>query len=138
MHHWHPPGEHIVILQGLNPIGAKKLSDSDRNQFAEALLVQAEKILPGLREHITFIDNNDGGFQRYSLHHLGPIYGWAALPRQSGARRLPNKTPLKGLYLAGHWTQPGHGIWSVVLSGINTARLVLGNDPSGSMWPFGL
>jgi len=133
-----PPAEHIVILQGLNPIGAKKLSDSDRTQFAEALLVQAEKILPGLREHITFIDNNDGGFQRYPLHRLGPIYGWAALPRQSGARRLPNKTPLKGLSLAGHWTQPGHGIWSVVLSGINTARLVLGNDPSGSMWPFGL
>jgi prolycopene isomerase len=133
-----PPGEHIVILQGLDPNGAKKLSDSDRAQFAEALLVHAEKILPGLREHITFIDKNDGEIQRYPLHRLGPIYGWTALPQQSGARRLPNHTPLKGLYLAGHWTQPGHGIWSVVLSGINTARLVLGHDPSESLWPFGL
>ena len=35
-----------------------------------------------------------------------------------------------GLYLTGHWTQPGSGVWTVVLSGINAARCVLGKKMS--------
>lgn len=131
-----PPREHVVILQGLNPYGAINLSEDVRAQFANGLLDGAEKVLPGIKRHITYVEGAAEGDPSYPLHLLGPIYGWAALPQQSGPRRLPNKTPVAGLYLAGHWTQPGHGIWSVVLSGINTARLVLGEDPSGSLWPF--
>ena len=54
----------------------------------------------------------------------------------SGPRRLPYKTPVSGLYLTGHWTQPGSGIWTVVLSGINAARYVLGKDMSKAIWPL--
>jgi prolycopene isomerase len=56
----------------------------------------------------------------------------------AGPRRLPNGTPVEGLFLAGHKTQPGHGIWTDVLSGINVARLVLGTDAAESIWPFAL
>jgi prolycopene isomerase len=39
---------------------------------------------------------------------------------------LPNQTPIDGLYLAGHWTQPGGGIYGVIVSGVQTAQTVLG------------
>jgi phytoene desaturase len=134
-----PLGEHLVILQAFIPSDAEKLSPLASAQFAKVLLEGAERVLPDLRNHITFVDGySEGSAQQHPLHRLGPIYGWAATPQQSGPRRLPNRTPIGGLYLTGHWTQPGHGIWTVILSGIITARLVLGQDASQSLWPFAL
>lgn len=132
-----PAGEHLVILQAIIPSQGFDLSLND--QFAEKLLDGAERVLPDLRNHITFVDGSANDIPRqYRLHRLGPMYGWAASPQQSGSRRLSPRTPIAGLFLTGHWTQPGHGIWTVVLSGINTARLVLGEDGSQSLWPFAL
>lgn len=132
-----PAGEHLVILQAIIPPQGFDLSLKD--QFAEKLLDGAERVLPDLRNHITFADGSatDNPLQ-FRLHRLGPMYGWAASPQQSGPRRLSPRTPIAGLFLTGHWTQPGHGIWTVVLSGINTARLILGEDGSQSLWPFAL
>jgi prolycopene isomerase len=133
-----PPGEHLVIVQAFVPArAAGELSPSDRSRFAERLLAEAERVLPGLRDHITFVEPSGvGPADGYPLHRQGPIYGWAAVPRQAGPRRLLNRTPVEGLYLTGHWTQPGHGIWAVALSGLQTARLVLGERGSDSLWPF--
>lgn len=134
-----PPGEHLVVLQALIPSDAVEQSSSASAQFAGQLLERAEWVLPDLRNHITFVEGySEGDPQLYPLHRIGPIYGWAASPQQTGPRRLPQKTPVSGLYLTGHWTQPGHGIWTVVLSGINTSRLVLGQDASDSLWPFAI
>ena len=121
-----PPGEHLVILQACIPSYPNDSTLLDRAQFADRLLARAERILPDLRNRITFVEGStEENHQKYQLHRLGPIYGWAAIPKQSGPNRPSQKTPIQGLFLTGHWTQPGHGIWTVVLSGINTARLVL-------------
>jgi prolycopene isomerase len=134
-----PPGEHLVILQACVPPGAGALSPRASSLFAEQLLEGAERVLPGLRKRITFIDGlSEESDQQVPLHRLGPMYGWAASPQHSGPRRLPNVTPIAGLYLAGHWTQPGHGIWTVILSGIHTARLVLRQEAGQCLWPFDL
>jgi prolycopene isomerase len=134
-----PPGEHLVVLQALAPSDAGDLPPAAAARFAEDLLDMAERVLPGLRDHLTFVEGgSDEGQQRYPLHRVGPMYGWAASPQQAGVRRPANRTPVEGLFLAGHWTQPGHGIWTVVLSGINVARLVLGRDPAERLWPFAL
>ena len=95
-----PPGEHLVILQAFIPSDTRGLSPSASAQFAEKLLEKAERLLPDLRSHITFVaGTSDGNSQQYPLHRAGPIYGWAPLPQQVGPRRLPNKTPVEGLYL---------------------------------------
>jgi len=134
-----PPGEHLVILQGLIPSDAGDLSPSASAQFAGELLELAESVLPGLRDHVTFAEGlSEEAQPPYPLHRIGPMYGWAASPQQVGPRRLPNRTPVEGLFLAGHWTQPGHGIWTVVLSGIHVARLVLGKNAAECLWPFAL
>jgi phytoene dehydrogenase-like protein len=134
-----PPGEHLVIIQAFVPSEAGDLSPAASARFAEDLLDLAEGVLPGLRDHLTFVEGlSEEGQQHYPLHRVGPMYGWAASPQQIGPRRLPNRTPVEGLFLVGHWTQPGHGIWTVVLSGINVARLVLGENAAECLWPFAL
>lgn len=132
-----PPGEHIVVLQAFIQNHTDDPSSLKNERFAEGLINQAEKVLPGLSNHITFkaaFTNNS--HSQYPLHKLDAIYGWANSTSQAGPRRLPGRTPIPGLYLAGHWTQPGSGIWTVVLSGINAARTVLGKDLSKSIWPL--
>jgi prolycopene isomerase len=132
-----PPGENIVVLQAFVSSEIADFVHKDSSQFAESLLDHAEMVIPNLRNHITFVaGSSDKVQQKYPLHRLGPIYGWANLVKQAGPRRLPYKTPVSGLYLAGHWTQPASGIWTVMLSGINAARYVLGKNMSKSMWPL--
>jgi prolycopene isomerase len=63
--------------------------------------------------------------ERYTLNHHGAIYGWEPTPKQTGAARLGRKTPVEGLWLAGHWTQPGGGVMPVVVSGLQTAQALL-------------
>lgn len=131
-----PPGEHIVVMQAFAPESVD-LSPMARNQFAESLLEKAEKVLPGLRGQITYkASSSTEQEEEYPLHRLGAVYGWANSVKQAGPLRLPYKTPISGLYLAGHWTQPGSGIWTVVLSGINIARYVLKKDLSEAIWPL--
>jgi len=64
--------------------------------------------------------------ERYTLNLTGSIYGWEVSPQQVGRGRLHHRTPIKGLYLSGHWTQPGGGIYAVTMSGIQTAQMILG------------
>jgi prolycopene isomerase len=54
----------------------------------------------------------------------GAIFGWAHLPGQIGRRRLQPSTPIKGLFLAGHWTTPGGGVTSAMSSGCRVGKLV--------------
>jgi len=132
-----PEGENLVVLQAFVPAEAADLSPLDSARFAESMLERAETVLPDLRMHITFVAGSSReGLQQFPLHRLGPIYGWANSTDQAGPRRLPCKTPVSGLYLAGHWTHPGSGVWTVVLSGINAARYVLGMNMSAAIWPL--
>jgi len=131
-----PPGEHIVVMQAFAPEAAD-LSPTDRSRFADGMLDKAEIVLPELRKYITYMAGSSTEEpEKYPLHKLGPIYGWANSVNQAGPRRLPYKTPISGLYLTGHWTQPSSGIWAVVLSGINAARYVLGKNMSEATWPL--
>jgi len=132
-----PPGNHVVIAQS----GAARESGEtphDEARIADQLLSFAEQMLPGLRDHLTFIETPESGGGHPSVHRMGPIYGWSASPAQSGPRRLAPQTPINGLFLAGQWTQPGHGIWTVVKSGIQTARLALGAPTAAPPLPLGL
>lgn len=63
------------------------------------------------------------------------MLGWEMSPDQLGAGRPSNITPIEGLYLVGHWTQPGGGITPVIVSAQKVARLILsGRQGSRESW----
>ena len=79
-----------------------------------------------LRENLTFSEAaTPRTMERYTRNEDGALYGFALTPDQIGPGRPLTDTPLPGLHLAGHWTQPGGGIYGVVTSGIQSAREVL-------------
>lgn len=134
-----PPGEHLVILKTFVPAYQGQPAPGRDSDLPVRMLTLAEQILPGLRQHLTYVYDAGGETRAgFPLHRMGPYGGWANTPPQTGPRRLPQQTPVSGLLLAGEWTQPGHGIWTVMESGIRAARLVLGAPASAPIMPLHL
>ena len=133
-----PEGHHQVVVQGTAPSDPRIVHQS---QLAAHYVRLAEEVIPGLGGHITHAlgaDHGPDGPSTLPLHLMGPIYGWDNSPANSGPNRLPQKTPYRGLYLAGHWTQPGHGVWTVMASGVQVARLILNESTNEGIHPIGL
>jgi phytoene dehydrogenase-like protein len=41
--------------------------------------------------------------------------------------RLAHRTPIHGIYLSGHWSRSGGGLYGVIVSGLETVGLVSGH-----------
>ncbi len=131
-----PTGEHIVIL--LTGPASNTPTTSDQ-VVAERMLELAEQVLPGLRNHITHVAGRQAGREdSYPLHRTNAVYGWEVSPANAANNRLPQRTPISGLLLSGHWTQPGPAVMAVVASGIQAARLALGERSAKPVLPVAL
>jgi prolycopene isomerase len=126
-----PEGEHLVIFTSLMPYDIGEPWSEANARVTEQMVDRVEALLPGYRDSITFIDSaTPETFHRYTLAHQGAIYGWENTPNQTLPKRLPQQTPIDGLLLAGHWTNPGTGSVRCLLSGLSAAAIVAGHpDP---------
>ena len=94
--------------------------------MADALVVKAESLIPGLSGHIVVQDAASPlTYERYTLNTMGAAMGWAFSPDMF-LKRPDQKTPIGNLYMAGHWTTPGGGVPAVAISGLRAARAILG------------
>lgn len=130
-----PPGHSVAALMALIPWRAVDSWREGKADKAEALLRLGERFCPGLRERIVLEETGSPRtVERYTLNAHGALYGWAMTPRQSGAKRLAQKTDIDGLWLAGHWTRPGGGIYGVAASGMGAALGVLGLGDANALF----
>ncbi len=91
-----------------------------KRAFGDALIARAEKLIPGLSQHIIYRqEGSPRTFERYAWTTDGSIYGPAL-----DAWRPPMKSPIPGLYLAGSGVFPGPGIEAVVISGVLAADTI--------------
>lgn len=97
-----------------------------RDATTAAMIAEVERtVLPGLSTHIVERDvAHPGTYARYGGVPHGAVFGFAATPAQSGARRLGARTPLRGLTLGGGWVFPGAGQTTALWSGRIAADLV--------------
>jgi prolycopene isomerase len=122
-----PAGEHLLVLTTLIPYQAQASWRKGKDALTARLLELAERRFPGLRGRLEFVESGTPRtLERYTRNRGGALYGWELSPAQVGSGRLSSATPISGLRLVGHWTQPGGGVYGVVSSGIITARSVLG------------
>jgi phytoene dehydrogenase-like protein len=101
---------------------------NDRNEeyrrkkeaITDELISLVEMVYPGLSEHILMKEAATPlTYQRYTLNKNG-CYGGFDIEY----RRLPQRTPVEGLYLAGAWTEPHGGVLGVIISGKQAAEKV--------------
>ena len=121
-----PPGCHTVILTTLTPARDPDYWRQHGEEVRQRLLARLEQLHPGISAAIRVSATiTPASLEKRTLVHRGAMYGWANSPGQSMLKRLPHKTPIKGLFLAGHWTQPGTGMTAVMQSGYLAAALAL-------------
>lgn len=126
-----PDGEHSVILSSMARYDVGKPWEEAIDGFADELLGDFERVFPGLRDSITFMERaTPEAMERFCLNYEGAVYAWENTPNQTGGKRSPHVTPLEGLYLSGHWTQPGSGSLRAMVSGVHTAQMVLSAEGS--------
>ena len=121
-----PDGEHILVVHSLAPYDIGRPWEQEVDEYADRVVDAFEVVFPGLRDSITFLEAaTPEALERHSLNHRGAAYGWENIPTQTGGKRSPHVPPLEGLYLSGHWTQPGTGSLRALVSGMHTAQLAL-------------
>jgi prolycopene isomerase len=128
-----PPGHHTLTITSLARPDIGRPWRDEAEPFTERVLDAWEERFPGLRDSLTLLETSTpDAFIRHTANTGGAIYGWENTPTQTGGRRSPHVMPVEGLYLSGHWTQPGAGAIRTFVSGFHTAQIVLattGSEP---------
>ncbi len=93
------------------------------------MIKRAEKIIPGLASSIVYQELwTPETLDTYAMSGTDASIGWALSPDQVGPKRLSQQTPIKNLFLSGHWTQPAIGVMSTVISGLKAAKAIMFNE----------
>jgi phytoene dehydrogenase-like protein len=120
-----PAGRHAVTIYTVAPNHLRQGSWQERRQeFADKLLAQAERYVPGLRQHAqTMVILTPEDFrarvqqQRHSFGGTPPVIG-----NKSPAHR----TPVAGLWFVGSQSESGGGVMNVMLGARKAARQIQG------------
>ena len=124
-----PAGEHLVVFTSMMPYEAGAPWEQNKQRYIDEMVARVEELMPGFRDGITYLtEATPETFERYTLNTDGAVYGWENIPQQSLPKRLAHKTPVEGLFLSGHWTEPGSSSFRVVYSGVQAAQSILGYD----------
>ncbi|MCU0598808.1 MAG: NAD(P)/FAD-dependent oxidoreductase [Desulfobacterales bacterium] len=107
--------------------GRKEAYYKEKDRWTEILIRRAdEMVIPGLssiieeKEAATPLTN-----RRFTGNTEGAIYGFEQSMDNAYMNRISNETPVKGLYLAGAWGNPGGGYEGVMRSGEITFQMLM-------------
>jgi phytoene dehydrogenase-like protein len=99
--------------------GRKQAYEVEKARWTDILIQRTEQwIFPDLSSRIEEIATATPlTCERYTGNPEGAIYGYEQSTENAFISRLPNRSPIKGLYLAGAWAFPGGGFGGVLRSG---------------------
>lgn len=125
----------VMMLSGFEPwrpflddylAGRKQAYQRQKEAVAQALIQRAAQVIPGLeamlevREAATPLTN-----LRYTGNPEGALYGYEQCLDNAFMNRISNRTPVKGLYLASAWGNPGGGYTGVQMAGMQAVRQMM-------------
>lgn len=121
-----PAGKTALVIHIIPaPVGGWDDPDFEK-RVGDVMIRRAERKIPGLSEQIEYREFwSPRTINRYLMSGEDASMGWALTPRQVGPNRLEQETPIRNLYLSGHWTRPALGIIATVISGLQAARTIL-------------
>lgn len=98
-----------------------------KEQLEKEMISSLSEIMPKIRSAIVFKESaTPKTINDYTFNRHGVPYGWALTSGQYHRNDFILEAAIKmGLYLTGHWTNPGGGVLTVAISGFMTARMVI-------------
>jgi len=122
-----PPGKHAVTIYTVGPHKLKEGTwEERREKLADKLIMEAEKIIPGLYEGSEtkkIMTPDDFKKQinvvRHSFGGTAPVLGQT---------NPPHKTPIEGLWYIGAYSESGGGVMGVAVGARNVVKMILEKD----------
>ncbi|MDJ0784637.1 MAG: NAD(P)/FAD-dependent oxidoreductase [Desulfosarcinaceae bacterium] len=108
-------------------LGKKTAYQEEKRRWAAVLIQRAEQwVLPGLAGMIEeLVTATPLTCERFTGNPEGAIYGYEQGIESAFNARLPNRSPVGGLYLTGAWSFPGGGFGGVLRSAEAAAQALL-------------
>jgi prolycopene isomerase len=109
--------------------GNKTAYRMEKERWTNTLIKRAEAaLIPGLSEMIEVKESATPlTNRRYTGNTDGAIYGFEQSMDNAYMNRISNRTPVKGLYLAGAWGDPGGGFTGAFRSGQSAFQSLMEN-----------
>jgi len=126
-----PPGGHVLIVQKVQALDYPAIDDwaSHKASVERFILERLEVLIPGITSRMVVrLSATARTHNRYTWNHGGAMLGWEMSPDQLATTRPDLSGLVRGLYLVGHWTRPGGGITPVMVSAVEVARRIVGDD----------
>lgn len=123
---YYNPSEKTVLCFFNVPYINREYWVNNKNRITDLLINKIDKIFPNTSNAICYKNaaTPDTMF-RWTSNFQGAAYGWAGTVDQFSIEGLSQVTPLKNLFLTGHWTTLVQGISGVVYLGMVTAKTIL-------------
>jgi len=126
----------VMMLSGYEPwrrfetdyfAGRKEAYYKEKDRIARALIKETEQwAIPGLSSMVEVMEAATPLTNiRYTGNPEGAIYGYEQSMDNAFMTRLEQRTPIKGLYLASAWTQPGGGYRPCLVSGADAFKALV-------------
>ncbi|MBW1799426.1 MAG: NAD(P)/FAD-dependent oxidoreductase [Deltaproteobacteria bacterium] len=126
----------LIFLCGYEPwrrfesdyrAGQKGAYNREKARWTDILIRRAEaSVIPGLSSMIEIAEAATPLTNwRFTGNTEGAIYGFEQSMNNAYMNRIDNRTPVKGLYLAGAWGKPGGGYTGVLRSGEMTFEMMM-------------
>jgi phytoene dehydrogenase-like protein len=116
-----PPGKHAITIYTIAPNHLEGGWRARRQEMTDKLLDEAEKVIPGLREHATVtvsITPSDFAERTYQVDHHS-FGGVCPVMGKSGA---PHRTPIAGLWFLGAQSETAGGVPNVTTGARATVK----------------
>jgi len=123
-----PPGKKIIIVQKVLDMDHEKVDDwpAHKRKIEALALGHLEGLVPGITKKIVVGTSASARTSwRFTLNERGAMLGFEMSPEQLGEGRPEITTPIRNLYLVGHWTRPGGGITPVIVSAQQAAAAII-------------
>jgi phytoene dehydrogenase-like protein len=129
-----PPGKSVVELiirtnyAFWQRIYGRRIYDTEQSQVSEITIDFLEKIYPGIKNNIEFVDEATPlSYERYTGNWMGATTGWL-LTKETAPMMItgiPKTLPgLSHFYMAGQWVEPGGTVSLAAASGKNAIQLI--------------
>jgi len=87
-----------------------------KGRITDYMIELAGEVIPGLRENAeVVVSASPHTFERYTMNYQGASSGWSMAAEDQ--HKLGIRTPVRGLYMAGHWTMNPGGVPAAFVSG---------------------
>jgi phytoene dehydrogenase-like protein len=118
-----PKGMHSVTIYTVAPNKLAGGWEARRAEMAEKLLLEAERVIPGLRRNVkVMLTFTPDDFKR--IAYMPDHHSFAGLCPVMGKAGAPHKTPFRGLWFIGSQSESGGGVTTQVLAARKVVKMI--------------